>query len=292
MKKILLFVISVISVIPAVSKTLRVNNTEGAGAQYTTIAAALEAAVDGDLIIVDGSATSYGDSIFIDKSVTLQGPGYFLEANGLSDIGYQEAKLGVVVVSADGAKLIGLTCDNVRLLANNIIVTRCYISYIGVDRDCTVSNCVIHQNFIGTMDRYFNAGGKFFQVTNNIFKGGGLDNLDQSVISRNSFDYKDEYYGLSNCVISHNIGTFRRLGGGDNSFVDNIDVIGYGNNFTDKTVKEKDVLSSTEHGAFSGDDPYVLGGKPTGVYIKSVSIPESVVKGETLNGQITIELSR
>ena len=70
--------------------TLRVNNLNGSGAQYTTFEEAHSAAQDGDVIIVDGTPKSYGQ-INISKKITVQGPGYFLGVNDATKEGYSPA---------------------------------------------------------------------------------------------------------------------------------------------------------------------------------------------------------
>ncbi len=293
MKKILLGAIATILAMPIFAKTLRVNNTPGSGAQYTTLTEAMTAAEDGDVIIVDGSNTSYGD-LEIDKQVTIQGPGYFLEVNGYDN---SAASFGKITITADGAKITGLLCKSLSLGAKEIIVTRCYIEDMGVNYEKVISTkCVIHQNYIEKLNGsgYIDPA-TFFQVTNNIIVAG-FGRLDQSVISHNTFLGTDGsgLYFVSNSVFSYNLGDVNYSNDGGNTEIDNkwCNTSDYGYYPTDTKVKTTDATFSTSHGAFSGDDPYVLAGKTTGVHIKSVSIPESVVQGETLEGHITIELSR
>ncbi|MDE6392996.1 MAG: hypothetical protein K2L59_06995 [Muribaculaceae bacterium] len=84
--------------------TLRVNNVASAGAQFTSIEDAIEAASEGDVIIVEASETSYGD-IIVNKKVTLKGPGYFLQENGISNEGVATATCDNVSIGAEGATI-------------------------------------------------------------------------------------------------------------------------------------------------------------------------------------------
>ena len=58
----------------------------------------------------------------------------------------------------------------------------------------------------------------------------------------------------------------------------------------DREIKDIDITLTTTKGAFSGDDPYILSGLPTGPVIKNIIMPESVAKGENLN--ITIKIGK
>ena len=57
---------------------LRVNNIPGINAPYNTIQAAVAAASAGDIILVEGSPTSYDVGAFnLTKKLTIRGPGFF-----------------------------------------------------------------------------------------------------------------------------------------------------------------------------------------------------------------------
>ncbi|TAF99892.1 MAG: hypothetical protein EAZ44_09865 [Cytophagia bacterium] len=56
--------------------TRRVNNNPAAAAPFTTIQAAVNAAVAGDIILVEGSVTQYA-GFTLNKQLTITGPGYF-----------------------------------------------------------------------------------------------------------------------------------------------------------------------------------------------------------------------
>lgn len=57
---------------------LVVDNTPGAGAPYSSLSSAINAASNGDTIMVQPSPTSYG-SVNLDKQIVLIGPGYYPE---------------------------------------------------------------------------------------------------------------------------------------------------------------------------------------------------------------------
>lgn len=294
MKQIIAAIAIMLAVIPLHAKTLRVNNTPGSGAQYTTLKAALEAADDGDIIIIDGSEYRY-DYAEINKNVTIKGPGYFLESNGITTNGNPVAHFWDLDITAKGATISGLyISDELEIGAEEVTVTRCIVNELYLGRLGEANKGVIHQNYIGRI--YGRA--TYFQVTNNIFVyssvASTIQGLNQSVISRNTFTAsQNDIYG-SNCTLSYNIGKLTVDGSG-NSLTDNYEYGNYselGSNPLDSKVQARDAKLSANHGAFSGEDPYVISGLSTGAYLKSIDIPESVVQGELLKGHITIGMSR
>lgn len=79
----------------ALAATLRVNNTPDTAADYPTIQAAINAAADGDTILIEGSATPYSPFTVTNKRLSLIGPGYGLAAN----LGTPANKLGAIISS-------------------------------------------------------------------------------------------------------------------------------------------------------------------------------------------------
>lgn len=314
MKKLFIpFFIALIAQTSISAATFRVNNTIGSGAQYTSFNEALTAASDGDVIVVDGSNTSYG-KIIVSKKVTVKGPGYFLDLEGTLAEGTLEAKFDEVTVTAEEATLTGLHVDGSIYLKNDkIIVTRCYIKTIFNSThysysESAISNCVIHQNFIvsGIQGDSYSKSATYFQITNNLFSCGTnacLSNLSDATISRNTIvpRYGTNCINLSNCIIENNIcPTIRNDSSNtgcsfaDNLFYDYSSSLPYSElsllNSNDREIKAIDISLATTKGAFSGDDPYILSGLPTGPMIENIIMPESVAKGENLN--ITIKIGK
>src|SRR4051812_24067381 len=76
MKKIIIAAL-LIAAQQANANIIRVNNTPGTQANYSTIASAITAASVGDTIYLEGSQTNYG-TITLNKRLIITGPGYFL----------------------------------------------------------------------------------------------------------------------------------------------------------------------------------------------------------------------
>lgn len=308
MKQTIFAAIALLTVSMASAETYRVNNTPGSGAQFTTFKEAMDKAVDGDVIIVDGSATSYG-KVEINKNVTVKGPGYFLGENQATKEDNATAYFEKVTVTAAGAKLTGLRIDGDLYIKNDeIVVTRNYISNVYLDEN---TKCVFHQNLIegGILGGSYSRPATYIQVTNNIMRRPNesllLENLTNSIISRNTLISKSiGFRYLSNCVFENNIGydlESTLQGNNNNSYSNNFDLKnmdvygiygGYYDHRRDNLIQAADASLTKTAGAFTGNDPYVLSGLPTGPMIKDIEMPESVVQGEDLKVKITIGTSK
>lgn len=308
MKKLLLLAACITMSIYASAATLRVNNTAGSGAQFTTFEEAQGSAEDGDVIIFDGSNTSYG-KITVSKRLTLQGPGYFLDVNDPSNEGHASAKFEEVNLECDGVKVTGLyVSGGINMKADNLVVTRCYTNRVSLCplysyKEKHITNGIIHQNFIssGISGDSYSASATYMQVTNNIIANGYntmFCNMDNSVISRNTaIGSESGVRSLTNCVIENNISCNIEdsyYNNKDNTYSNNLSITKkeYGATNNDAVMKATDEGLASDKGAFSGDDPYVLSGLSTGPVLQDLIIPESVVQGEDLKVTVKIGTSR
>lgn len=187
------------------AKTLRVSNVKGSTAPYSTVAAALEAAVDGDVIMVDASPNSYGD-VEINKKVTLQGPGFFLVANGIAQEGQTTAEFGDITIKKEGVKVSSISAK--RIEANNydkVVITRCWAKTMSIYK---TSGAVVHQNYI--RERLDTDYATNAQITNNIVSiyliSDYMSGLNNSVVKYNTFIFGRAFYGsFKDCIIEYNI---------------------------------------------------------------------------------------
>ncbi len=114
---------------------LRVNNTAGVNAPFTTLAAAITAAGVNDIIMLESSVTSYGN-IVIAKKVTIVGPGYLLNEN----LGFQTTAIPATIrtmtlnAGAEGTTVSGVTfhvtpaggdCLTINGVSN-VTISNCY----------------------------------------------------------------------------------------------------------------------------------------------------------------------
>lgn len=320
MKKILSSVVIALTLLSTASaETFRVNNVPGSGAQFTNFADAQEAASDGDVIIFDGSKESYGD-IEITKKLTIKGPGFFLDGNKITSEGYECAEFDKITVKAEGTVLSGVVLNNaivgkgISLEASEVVVTRCYVGFITVCEPYSytkesISNCIIHQNFIigGISGDSYSAPANYMQITNNIFYGiNSLANLNKSTISHNTVIFNSDisFRYLTDCIYEYNLSPIfeNDYRNKNNTVRENIEIgtkyqSEYKNCKFDGDFKEVDaglqpVQNVFSHGAFSGNDPYVLSGLTTGPKIQDIEMPESVVQGDNMNVTIKIGFSK
>lgn len=300
MKNFLAFVFAALAISPLAAETLRVNNTGGSGAQYTTFKDAMDAASDGDVIIVDGSPTSYGD-VTINKQVTVQGPGYYLDVNGLTQTGNNSARFGTIDIAADRAKITGLETGTVNFKSSYIVVTRCLIDFLYVCPQYSYTQehstgCVISQNYIkyGILGDSYSADATYLEISNNIITGSEsyLRNIANSTITRNTFTASVPNISVKNSVFENNAWS-QAPTETSNSYTGNL-TINYKlfTNYKEQTIRDVTADRDASKGAFSGDSPYVLSGIPVGAYITSVQMPESVVQGDPLEVTINVGTSR
>lgn len=304
MKKAIFFV-AVAAICGAAQATvLRVNNNVGSGAPYSNVSSAINAANEGDTIMIDQSATNYG-SFEVDKPLVIFGPGYFRIGNGITTEGASSAKVDEVTVyeAAAGTVLRGLEVTNtIQVYAPNVVVNRCYFSgNYGVRVEASAIRCIIHQNFFKGDRGITGISANYTQITNNAFCTyyATITGINEGYIAYNTFAYMtnggSQINNCSNCTIEKNIA--RKL--------DTISSCSYDDNYvvdkwiytdltTDLTIKNQkftdpDIMAGvTGRGAFSGDDPYVISGIPAGPVITDITVPASVEQGNTLN--VTIKL--
>lgn len=310
--------LAVLALSGANAATLRVNNVPSSGAQFTNVEEALEAASDGDVIILDASSESYGD-FTIGKTITLKGTGYYLDTNGITKEGPASSKVGNIKITVPGVTITGLECHNISLGAgaNSVVITRNAVNFIelggtfgyDITEENAISGTIIHQNILnGIGGPAYGAKAVNTQITNNIIRysygnSTPIGRLRNAVIRYNTYGSGEDcaFRWVENSVFEHNLGGKpESTEGSQNSFVDNVSEASpkvYGDTyfqteFEDSIYKEVDATLSTEHGAFAGETPYVLSGVPAGPVILDVELPNAVVKGEDLNVTVTIGMQK
>ncbi len=319
MKKLLIFV-AVCMATAAQATILRVSNIVNSGAPYSNIPAAIEAAQEGDTIIVDGSPDPYNDRtetggyLVIHKRVVLIGPGYLLTENGVKQNGDQAATIDRDIrIYSPGTIIQGfnLTPGSVEIMdgVSNVVITRCHIDcnfYI----QSTATNCVIHQNFITHVlgrPGYNNYRPYNAQVTNNIFtfannssSNGTIVAFRESKIAYNTITNANVtgsstiISDIQGCTVENNIFFGDEVTYDGNTLTNN-----YWGNATSplqgcttdldvQKVMQTNTDLPADKGAFAGDDPYVISGIPAGPTIEDITVPATIEQGGTLN--VTIKL--
>ena len=303
MKKSTLVLIAGCLAMAAQARTLRVNNISGM-APYASIQAAVDAALDGDTIMVDGSTVRY-EGAKLDKRLVLIGPGYLMNENGLSASLTEAIIDSNLEIQKEGTVLTGLRInDRFSVLAPKAVITRCRISYEAIKFSSDANNSIIHQNLFSLSGVAIDfAKSQNHQVTNNLFKDMSIEKAHNSYIAFNT-NYGTSgswpsVSGASNRVEKNIVHREDWIDNNDNTYTDNYIVSDFGhfsNTSTDKDVKERtfqlpEGVAET-YGAFAGTDPYVLSGIPAGPVIEALTVPASVEEGSKLNVTIKLGLQK
>ncbi len=184
----------------------RVNNNLGITGLnvYTTIQAAHDAAVAGDIIYIEPSLNSYGSLNSI-KNLTILGNGYDLNQNANTAIDKKESMISGFTFSlgSENSIMMGIVSSNLSddyVYAPNITITRCKISKLIILKQLTGNTTnILPNNLTITKSKISNIstlGPNFssnHSITNNIvdFAGysynGSSASIKSSIISNNVF---------------------------------------------------------------------------------------------------------
>lgn len=138
---------------------LRVNNITGAGAAYTTLQDAHDAASNGDTLAIDASLT-YGN-IVVTKQLVIIGPGYFLGENSDTQANISPAGVDVITFNSgsEGSLVTGLWIkERIFVNVSNIVIQKNllktnYSAYL-IQIDTGLNNTIIKQNYIYNESSY------------------------------------------------------------------------------------------------------------------------------------------
>ncbi len=211
MKKVIFTLTLICIMAVSVHATVRtVSNDPKAPAQHTSIQTAINNSLDGDTIMVYGSATSYGD-VTVDREIILIGAGYRNPYGYNSTIRYLylDGK-AVVGFTASDSKISGFRITNIYFygqtnsskIMEGVLIERCWVNYVDFNqasvtyRNDTVRNCYVTNSGLyvseGTIEN--------IQFHNNIF--------DKSLVG-DSYYYnpisQDSVY-VRNCVFLNKSG--------------------------------------------------------------------------------------
>lgn len=275
---------------------LRVNNSMGSSAPYTSVADALAAAAEGDTIMVDASTQSYGN-FTIDKRIVLLGPGFCLGKNNIIAEGAEAATFEKIEIMAEATVVKSVAASlQITVAAHKVVVNRCFVKGAVYLRNA--SNSIISQNRItGSLEGYGSSYVEnYIQVTNNLISGR-ISCLHNSYIAYNTI--ANQIFSCKDCTINNNWGTgnvFNASSSGtSNSYNNNyvstdyksaISNTNYGDG--DAVALEVDEGLRSTYGAFAGDAPYVLSGVPAGPVVQELVVPTTVEQGNKL--QVTIKV--
>lgn len=207
----------------------RVNNNLGITGinVYTTIQAAHDAAVAGDIIYVEPSSTStlsYGDLIAT-KQVDIIGNGYLLDKNPNTSFDTRTPQIGTITFNKGSANssITGIyVTGGMGINCNNILVRRCWTFGIAMGQNgtspttygsyVTITQCFIRGAIYGANS---DPSGDNCTISNNIIAGSSsqavISQLNNSSFIYNTFmsvgygQYGGQFQSVTGCVISNNI---------------------------------------------------------------------------------------
>lgn len=218
MKKTILLSALFICTISSLKSTVYTvsNNTAlpGSPGQYTTVAAAMSAASNGDTIYIQPSATTYGN-ITVTKSLTFIGAGYYPQTtSGLkSEVGNVSFGNG-----SSNSKLLGLYVNGSIGMSNtfavsNYTVSRCFVfdANFGVGTP-TPSGNILFENNIHYAGYVVFSPNATNTIQNNLFMSGnssylaGSNSITTDYVRNNTFLCgTSPIIDLKNDVVENNI---------------------------------------------------------------------------------------
>lgn len=211
---------------------------------YTTIQAAHDAAVAGDIIYVEPSITGYGN-LTCSKRLNIIGNGYFLDQNTNVSFDTRNSSIGNIVFIAGSTNsfLKGMLTQTVDINnVSNVTINRCKVSQVRFNFNIsasspstnhTVSQCFIESSLFGWNSMTTNGGGKNCIITNNIVASGGISDFENSVIQNNIIMGPGGTGGsaFSNCSVTNNIVNSGTTGGSSTTLI-----IGGGNTISNNIM--------------------------------------------------------
>ncbi|EON78919.1 hypothetical protein ADIS_0512 [Lunatimonas lonarensis] len=192
------------------AKVITVNNREGATADHSTMAGALDAAENGDVIYVSGSPILY-DDFTIRKKVVLIGTGH--NPSGAGGLVSQLNKV-VLDMGSSGTEIIGFSInlidigivseiEDVKISRNYLINNTLYLSSLA-------KRWFIEENIIGNIFKFIDPTDLSLEqkhvIRNNIITGV-VNNIFFSDFINNVFTYPvvGAFESVRNCQFLNNI---------------------------------------------------------------------------------------
>jgi len=273
MKKLSLIFVALMlfGLVTKAQNTWTVDNNANSGAQFTSLQAAIddENVVDGDILLVSGSATSYG-SIILNKSLKLIGPGHHPQKDIPVTAKISSISLKVKIInfidtvsntdnsSIDGFEINGMLRDYYG--ANNIIIKNnsfVFDNFIVIDLNENSNNFLIMSNYIIGYGAWYVFGiynASNIHILNNIIRHNSTivyhSNSSTVTISNNIFLYGFSCNTITNALFTNNI-----FYTGSGSWIDFSGVI---NCTLNNNISQIDLPTGTNNGSNNLNLPYPM----------------------------------
>lgn len=203
------------------AKVITVSNDASVPAQYAVIQSAVDAAVVGDTIYVNGSEQPYTETVYIRKKLVLIGAGYNPNKQNryktyVNAIYFERTT--VIAQDPSGSYISGFELGALNIyrtntsagLVGSITITRCKPNAITIaDANGGVSGLLIKHNIINTLNFYKGdwtiGSGANITVTNNIIKDVQYAVNSNTTLFSNNIIEKINAWAIKNATFANNI---------------------------------------------------------------------------------------
>jgi hypothetical protein len=184
--------------------TYRVNNAPDTSPDYSTIQAAIDAAVDGDTILIEGSTAVYAPFTLTNKRLNLIGPGYGLTTN----LGTPANKLGATI--SGGTSYVRTSSTSGGSANGTLVMSLAFPGELRLDgcSNVTVARCLFSGGSVRLMGPGNTVTQSFFPLNGFLFLNDGSSGAR---IENNIFTYDAPFFQSSNGAYTLKNNVMRRL---------------------------------------------------------------------------------
>jgi hypothetical protein len=216
-KTVLMLCIAFASTICMAQTTHIVDNNVGTAPDFTDVQSAIDAAVTGDIIYVQQSATSYGNVNITDKGLTIIG-------RSSSDSGYKTQLSITLNENSSNTTIKGIEGninESAQLVFDtieNIVISDCTLSNLTLQNQNNKNNILVQGNVLTSGITISGGTPGNILVTNNIFNGSTItfSNPDTVLFTNNIIRINGgaisgtntETLNISNCIFIANVAFF------------------------------------------------------------------------------------
>lgn len=203
MKNAVFILFSLILVTSLFGTVWKVDNNSQVDADFTNLQDAHDGAVNGDVLLVTGSESSYG-SLVLTKKLIVIGTGYFLDENPETQANKHVAAASSVIFNSAsvGSVITGISMYYIDINADSITVKRCKIYSVSTSTDAinisSNHDVYIYQNYI------YASGSSSSGVE--ILNGAYNILIENNIIRHGSYSQYSVYmYPNSSAIIKNNV---------------------------------------------------------------------------------------
>lgn len=198
MKKFLILLLSVCYSVTLLANILTVSNRPESPAMFTDLQAAVDAATNGDTILITGSGTTYG-GCNVPKKLCFLGQGYdprkdVAFATRLSTLSFE--------VGSDSSWIEGFRVNIIYTNSAGVMIRRCYFD--GGTSVLGGGGALFQENFVN-YDASVNFAGSLSIVSNCIFTGYLQSQSTEGIIITNNYFCQPAAINAVNSIITNNV---------------------------------------------------------------------------------------